>query len=757
MADIEVINLAAQEAQRAAVDRFLKTNFAFLGPDRELMANHHIAARSPREKEVLGLPIDTNLFAELRGRLTATLDETFEITELTVSSPAAQCGDMSTAILTASGDVALTSNRGVVGFAAIMHYVVRFILKYYATEPSIGIREGDAFLVNDCRYGGIHNPDQGLYMPVFHDGELVCWVCCNFHEGEIGARTPGGMGPTIESKWDEGFKGSPLKVAERNVLRMDIVTLLQNNSREPQSIIADLKGRLAACRRIECSVQAEIGRNRVSNLIGFLRSNIEFARDEAARRLAEMPDGTVRVTMYADDTMREAALIKINMAMTKTGDRVVIDLRGSSPQIANRPINTLRQGCAIGTMMTVTYHLWPDLPAGQALIDNFEFITDPGSILDCDLEVPVALCMNTFFKLMSCVEMALAKFTYGLPAQHRYTKVRAGWFNQPSAIIYGGLSQHFDSVGNVCGDLNGMGGGAKSDGDGEHSIAPSFAAAVDTGESEHLEDNLPFIYAISKRLWPDNCGFGKFRGGAAYQYGLMRFGSQPFGFMTLSSGSYFPSTIGLFGGYGIPVYAGCKIRGRNIFKDMKSRPQLFKASLEYLMNEQPFEGARYETTSMAMPFELYGEGELIMVSQGAGGGYGDVLDRAPEHVIRDLEEAVISHRTARSIYFVAYDQETLLIDQEATRSARAAEREARKTRASSWDGFCARTTRSEPPAEANFFGSWNGSEDLYAGQFYPKAKPGAQLMILLPDPKDLEIVELKAKLATLVNSGTKAA
>jgi hypothetical protein len=204
------------------------------------------------------------------------------------------------------------------------------------------------------------------------------------------------------------------------------------------------------------------------------------------------------------------------------------------------------------------------------------------------------------------------------------------------------------------------------------------------------------------------------------------------------------------------VYAGCKIRGKNLFEDMKERPHLFKASLEYLMNEQPFEGARYETSSMAMPFEFFGEGELLMISQGAGGGYGDVLDRSPDLVIKDLEEGIISHATARGIYFIVYDAETLRIDEAGTQCARTAEREARKARASTWDAFCARTTRDAPPPGANFFGSWNGSEELYAGQFYPKARPGQVAMLFLPDPKDVEIAQLRARLAALEGPGAQA-
>ena len=742
-----------------AVEQFLKANFAFLGPDPEIVRNHHLAPRSAREEAILSRPVDNNLFAEMRSELTAALDETFNIAEMTVATMAAKCGDMSTAIFTASGDTSLAATRGVAAFAVGLHYTIRFIRKYFEKDPTVGVHPGDGFLINDCRYGGVHSPDQHLFMPVFHEGELVSWVVCAMHEGEIGAKCPGGMGPTIESKWEEGFKGSPIKIVENYRLKTDLVTLVQNNSREPQVILADLKARLAACRRLERRMLDAIARYGVETVIGALRSYVEYVRDEAARRLAELPDGTVRTTFYVDDTMREPALVRFNLNVIKRGDRVTLDLRGSSPQLPNRPINSLVQNNTLATLLALSLHVWPDLTPTQAVVDNFDVLTDPDSFVDCDNEVPVALCMQPSFKLVTAIEQAFGKLVYGLPKRH--ATVKGGWFNQPQTIIFGGLNQHMDSVGNVCGDINGMAGGAKCDADGEHSMTPNFGVYTDTGESEHAEEGLPFVYAISKRLWADNVGFGKYRGGGAYQFGLMRFGTQPFGFQTFTGGSYFPSTQGLFGGYACPVYAVCRIRGRNLFDAMKEQPELFNASMEQLMNERPFEGAEYTSHPMAVPFELYPEGELFMMSQGAGGGYGDVLEREPAAVIRDLEEGLISPATARDLYATVYDEATKVIDEAATTAARAAQRAARKARGLTWDDFHRQHVKADPPPGVLFFGAWNDSTELHCGP-YGKFPPGQVPALFMPDPLvvenqrlQAEITALQARLASVSPDGAK--
>lgn len=733
-------------SEAALVSKFLTENRSFLAPDADIMNNHHVNPRTQREEDILSRGIDPHVMTEIRTSLQAALDETYNIAEMTVASPAASCGDMSTAYFTSGGDLALTSTRGIAGFSVCLHYTIRFMNKYFRDEPTVGINPGDCFVVNDCHYGGIHSPDQHMFMPIFHDDELVSWACCAMHEGEIGAKVPGGMGPTIESPWDEGLRGSPIKVVENYRIKIDLATLLQNNSREPQIIMADIKARLAACCRMESRFIEQMEKRGPEHLIGFLRADVEYVRDEARRRIAALPDGTVKTTFFVDYTMREPALIRMNFNFTIKGDKVIVDMTGSSPELFNRPINSLLCTQSIGVAVGLAYYIWPDLPCCQAILDSFEFIAPPNSICNASADVPVALCIQPMFKSITATEIAFSKFYFGAPK--RYGKTKAAWFNQPQSIIYGGINQHLDSVGNMCGDLNGMAGGAKHDGDGEHSISPCFGAATDTGEAEHAEESLPFIYAIGKKLWPDNLGFGKYRSGAAYQFGLMRYGDQPFGFQSITTGSYFPSTLGLFGGYACPTYAVCRIRGKNLFTTFKEQPELFDSDMFSLMNTRPFAGACYESLPSSVPFDFYPEGELFMQSQGAGGGYGDVLERNPVSVIRDLEEDLITAETAVDLYKVVFNPNNNVIDAVATQQARKAEREARVARGVSWDEFIDTNITPVPPAATPYFGSWNDSEELYAGPYgFDKAENLPP--VFMPDPLEVRNAELEAEIARL--------
>src|SRR3546814_2108736 len=57
----------------------------------------------------------------------------------------------------------------------------------------------------------------------------------------------------------------------------------------------------------------------------------------------------------------------------------------------------------------------------------------------------------------------------------------------------------------------------------------------------------------------------------------------------------------------------CKIKGVDIFEQMRTNPDKFSYDIIELMNTQPFEDARYSTHDMGMTFELAAPGELYMM------------------------------------------------------------------------------------------------------------------------------------------------
>ena len=230
-------------------------------------------------------------------------------------------------------------------------------------------------------------------------------------------------------------------------------------------MLVDLRARLATCIRLRDQLIATIDMYGLDVVIATLRQTPEFVAEETERRISELPDGTVRATLYSDTTMREPALMKIEAALTIDGGSMILDLRGSSPEIANRPINCPYSGVSTGVLLGLMHFVWPDLPKSAAILENLNIITDTESIFDASYDVPIALNMHCVFKLITCTEILFSKLAYSVPEKH--ATIKAPWYNQPAGMMYGGETQHGSMVGNVCADLNGMGGGARHHRDGE--------------------------------------------------------------------------------------------------------------------------------------------------------------------------------------------------------------------------------------------------------------------------------------------------
>ena len=738
---------AAAEEQ-ALLDKFLAEQNLFLGPDPAIMRDHSFGKRTAYEEQILSRPLDLHKLNHVRGLVNAALDESYVMVEQMGAAPGAKWGDLVTAIFTPSGDLSMIAPHGIIAFASCCHYPIKFIIKNFIDDPTVGVRDGDGFIHNDARYGGIHNTDQSMMIPVYWQGELVCWVSSTIHEGENGATEPGGMPAAAESKYDEGLKMSPFKIVENFKIKRDLLTFLQNSVRDPKLQLEDMKVKLHAVLRLRERVLAILGQYGRDAFAATLRKNLEDVGDEVRRRIGELPDGTTRVLAFMDSTLRENAMQKIGMTVTVKGDRMTFDFRGCSPQFLNRAVNTNIASFKAALVTGLLQNVWPDLPHTMGILSPIEILSDPGSLIDAVPDAPQAMSLMPLFKACVLPTTVMAKLSYGLP--HRYTAILAPQYDQAATFIYGGLTQHGDVTGNFCADINGNGQGARFDRDGEHAIAPVFGFMCDTGEHEIAEEDTPIVRLGAQVLAKDRVGFGKFRGGLGYEQIATVRDSNMWGFMTGCEGSKFSSTQGLFGGYASPVYQLCKIKNFNVFDVLRDDPASVDFDLLSLMNNQSLPGD-YSVHDMGMTFELCQEGEIYMICQGTGGGYGDVLERNPDAVIKDIAEELISPATARTIYHIVFDAATLVLDRDATDAARAAERRARLARGKPFDEFCAGWVTPEPPADIPYFGSWNDPAQIYAGLPGARVRTTAaeQTGIFMPNPKDLRIAALEAEVARL--------
>jgi len=199
------------------------------------------------------------------------------------------------------------------------------------------------------------------------------------------------------------------------------------------------------------------------------------------------------------------------------------------------------------------------------------------------------------------------------------------------------------------------------------------------------------------------------------------------------------------------------VKGIDIYDIIKKNPAEFDLSMERIMNEQPYAGGSYQSAHMGLQFDVAKQGELYMIAQGTGGGYGDVIERDPELVVDDLQLDRISEEVATKLYGVAWTPETYVVDQEGTAALRADIRKTRLARGKPYHEFVAEFVKPEPPKELLYYGSWGQEDDeeLFATHWsgHEPERVQAKLqdlpLIMVPDRRVLKIDKLQARIVEL--------
>ena len=203
------------------------------------------APPSARELE-LAAQIDAATFEIGFQRTNDILDEGMDVFQRSCRCAMGIAGDSLVAIMTADGDI-VNGSCGTYLHAVIPPLIIKYILATYGPE----IRDGDLWFANDAVYGGVHNPDQMVCMPVFYEGKLIAWTAALVHTTETGAIEPGGMPVSATSRFEEGMNLPPMRIGTNFKLHEDVVSMfVAFGIRAPSMIAVDLKARCTTADRV---------------------------------------------------------------------------------------------------------------------------------------------------------------------------------------------------------------------------------------------------------------------------------------------------------------------------------------------------------------------------------------------------------------------------------------------------------------------------------------------------------------------------
>ncbi|HYH19680.1 MAG TPA: hydantoinase B/oxoprolinase family protein [Azospirillum sp.] len=617
------------------------------------------------------------------------------------ASTAMRWGDVAFGIYTAQGDLAVCAT-GIYHHAVLSQLPVKYLVKHLKDDPSVGIRNGDSFFYNDPYYGGVHNADMGLCVPVIVDGELVCFIGAAVHTGESGGSEPGGMVNGAKSRYDEGLLVPPIKIGENFTLKEDLLAMLATMTRDPRTMILDLKARLAAARIAERRVRDFIAEKGNDFFVGALRKVLTVTGEAARRKIASLNDGVYRQPRFMDTTGPESQLLKINLAVEKKGERITLVLDGSSPLLPDRPVNSYFQGILGLAMVYFCGWLFHDLPANNGLLEGIDWRFPENSFVNAKGDVPVSYAPATQVAFTQGMFMAGARMTYATDP----SRAVGAWYTGFAVTVFGGVNQWGEPMADITPEINATGAGGRPGRDGVDCAGAFFATMSDCGDVESTEADRPFLY-LFRNFFDNSYGHGKYRGGSGVGFGLKVHGVPWVGLGSMGFGAHFPATLGIFGGRAAPPAFVQAVHGSNVDALMRDAAPGLPNSMGALYHKGTAEEGQRSFHNLAFPPSPFMAGDTYYVPITGGAGYGDPLQRDPASVLQDLRVGRVSAEAARDVYRVVVDPRTPHLDEAATEAARAEARRERLRRAKPYDAFAREWEQKRPPAEVlRYYGAF---------------------------------------------------
>jgi N-methylhydantoinase B/oxoprolinase/acetone carboxylase alpha subunit len=635
------------------------------------------------------------------------LDEGMDVFVRSCRSAMGIAGDSLVGMFTAGGDM-VNGSCGTYLHAVIPPLVIKYILHNYSRNP--GIKDGDLWFANDAVYGGIHNPDQLVAMPVFYQGELVAWTAALVHTTETGASEPGGMPVSATARFEEGLNLPPTKIGENFELREDILNVFQAfGIRAPQMVAVDLKARCTTADRVRTRIIELCEREGVDFVIGLFRKMLLVAEEGARRRIRSWPDGTFRCVNFADAVGLNQGLVRsCHMTLTKEEDRLLVDFSGTGPETASS-YNAHPQS-AIGHFANFVYeYVFHDLPIGNGTFAPIDFVFEPGSCLYPDVRAATSNSVMISTGVMSAVHNCFAKAMF--PTEH-WQQAGASQGNGGNALVLAGLSQWKMPFADMLAyQINTEGQGGRPTSDGMDAFGFPWCPFGRAPDVELVENEFPLLIPISQH-WKDSCGHGKQRGGVGTAQLWVAHHVPMVFMMAIADNSKIQTPQPLFGGYAPCTIPGIGVRGADLVERL-AQGDVLDLDIPTLLAEHSV-GGQWETEFQGRTVRPYNQNDIITIGFATGGaGYGDPLEREPEAVAADLEKGAISEWVAENIYQVVWDPERRRVDAAATEERRTAERQARLARGRPYAEFEAEWSEKRPPEEIlAFYGSWPDAKVL---------------------------------------------
>ncbi|MGW4580278.1 hydantoinase B/oxoprolinase family protein [Rhodococcus aetherivorans] len=579
-----------------------------------------------------GTAIDPILASVLQRRVDAIAKEMATMLMRSSRSPIFnEIGDLVTVLFDKHGRTLAQAE-----FAAIIAFGAQPPLEYIIDYFGDDIAEGDVILHNDVYTGGNQNADTGVYLPIFHEGELVGWAAAKGHMADIGGMTIGGYNPSATEIWQEALRIPPVKIMAGGVLRKDVWDFVGANIRI-DFVMEDIKSMVGAC---------TVGSRRLVELLGrygrgTFDAHMDYILDSSEKQvraeIGRWPDGVYHGESWMiSDGLDPTRRYKVACDITVSGDEVTFDFSRTddqAPGITNMPPASAMGAVRIAFLMLVAAG-GINIPTNDGLFRPVHTVFRPGSLLNPHFPAATIFGNQMCDEVVDAIMSALAD---ALP-----DRVTAGW-NKFICTALNGTDPRTEQPFVTLTVFQRNGPGAMKGTDGWDALGfTGTAGQMRSPDPEMFELSSPHFLEYHEYL-PDSAGAGQWRGGLGTRSAWRCYGD---------------SEIGVTIGESVESEGGAP--GAGLFGGGPS-------GMNRMTVEYP-DGTTHEWGSKEL-VELP-SGSVVRSVSGGGAGYGDPLLRPADLVADEVRNELLSAEQARIRYGVVVDAAIRTLDAEATAQLR---------------------------------------------------------------------------------------
>ncbi len=579
--------------------------------------------------------LDPTSFAVIYNALNSVVQEmslTFEYSAW--SSIIAEARDFSCAVYDAGNPPnALCVLDGLPIHVNAQPVAISEIAKFFGTEE---IYDGDIILVNSPYYGNTHIGDFVIAAPVFYEGEHLFWSAATGHHMDVGSAYRTSVPVFATDIWSEGLQISPLKIADRGVIRRDVINMLLENVRYRDFIYGDLMSQIGSVKTGKKRLLEMLDNWDADTLKTFSSEIIDYADRRTREELASWPNGTYTSEAWVDSDGYGREHITVRCRMTIEGDLVKVDFEGSDPQ-GRGGINAGWATCRNSVSTAILMCIDPDIPHNEGCLQHIEVSAPKGTVVNAEWPAPTAAA--TLVPADAITDAVWKCLAQAIPS-----KAVAGCGHVTPNCVTAGVDRRDPETEKPFGVIlfNGSsGGGASSVCDGwPFMVTPGTVGGLCFAPVEIIEMHFPLLVR-EYQVRIDSMGAGKYSGGPGLNFILTPRGTGQIDNYGYGDGMTNPP-FGLYGG--LPGDGGALYR-------------------------ENADGTKFVVS--ALSYFRVSEGELWCAISSGGGGYGKPIERDPIKVAADARDGFISLDTAQNTYGVVLNPTDYALDLNLTLEHRA--------------------------------------------------------------------------------------